>query len=281
MKMNQLKEFLKISLLTGYIKNEKPINVLIIGKPDTGKSALLSRIITNDGIIEMTDLSAWGITKMIVPLIEQDKKIKHIIIPDFLVIMAKSKSTADRTFTFVNSLIEEGISNIGTYMNRGIDFKQSQKVKDAKVQCGLITAITEQMYYKKKKRMNEFGFLSRFVPIRYSYSSDYMNEIFQNIMHGKYLHKEEDKILLPQEEIDIKYDNEEIHKMLVLIARNKISSGAVEAQGTRLLIMFKTILKAIALKNGRTEVLKEDFEEFLTYEPLINYSGRNITTIEQ
>ena len=67
--------------------------------------------------------------------------------------------------------------------------------------------------------------------------------------------------------------------MITIIARNKIQAQRVEGYGIRLTIMLKTILKAIALKNNRDKVTKEDFDEFKTYEPLINYMGWNVATI--
>lgn len=277
--METLKSFIKILLLTGYIENEKAVSCIIVGKPESGKSSLIGRIVTNKGTLELTDITAWGIAQQVIPLIKRGIKVKHIVIPDFLVVLAKSKSTMERTMTFLNVLTEEGITNIGSYINRGIEFKSDDNVKKEKVKAGVITSMTEQMYNKKKPTMNDFGFLSRFLVLRYNYSDDYLNNIFDEIFDGRYLDKEDEIIDLPKEPKNIIYDDKEIHEMITIIARNKIQAQRVEGYGIRLTIMLKTILKAIALKNNRDKVTKEDFDEFKTYEPLINYMGWNVATI--
>lgn len=279
--MKKLKEFMKIILYTGYMKDENAVSVLIVGKPESGKSSLTNRLITNKGIVEVTDLSAYGISKMLIPLIEKDEEIKHIIIPDFLVVLAKSKATSDRTLVFINSFVEEGIANIGTYLNKGIEFKTSEKVKNKKVRGGIITSMTEQEYKKKKKKFNEIGFLSRFLVLRYKYSDGYLDTIFSNIMSNKYLERGEDKIILPEKKIDIIFDDKIIFQMMKDKARDKVEHGKVEGYGIRLARMFKIILKAIAYKNKRGKVTMDDWLEFLEYSHFINYSGYNIVTIDK
>lgn len=280
-KMDKLKELVKVVLYSGYVQDEAPINLLIVGTPESGKSSLINRIVTNEGLIEVTDISAWGLAKMIYPLIDEGKTITHILIPDFLVVLAKSKTTAKRTLTFLNSIVEEGIVNIGTYLNKGIKFKTSQEMKEKRITCGVITAMTEKAYSKKKKQFNEIGFLSRFLVVRYKYSSGYLQNIFKSIKEGNYLHKESEQMIFPKEKIAIKYVDSETHNILCLIAKEKVASGNVDAYGIRLSKMLKTFLKAIALKNGRKKVIKQDWKEFLSYIPLINYSGRNIETIDE
>ena len=279
-KMEKLKELIKIVLLTGYIKNEQPVSLLLIAEPDSGKSSLMSRVVTNRGILELTDISAWGISQMIAPLIDKNIEIKHIIIPDFLVVLSKSKSTAERTITFINSLTEEGIANIGTYLNRGIEFKVSDKVRNTRVRAGIITALTPDEYNKKKKKMNQFGFLSRFLVVRYEYSTDYLDRIFKEIWNGNYLHREEELIEFPKEMKEVKIiENDFLYTQIKLLAKNKIDSGNVSGTGGRQVRMFKNLLQAIALKNGHNEVIQSDFEEFLSFESLINYSGRKVEPI--
>lgn len=278
--MDELKKLLKIVLYTGYIKGEQPVNLLLVAPPDSGKSALMSRIITNKGIIEVTDITAHGIAKMIAPILERGDEIKHIIIPDFLVVLSKNKSNSERTISFINSLIEEGVTNIASYLNHGIPFRMGEEAKKKRVICGMITGITNEEYNSRKKKLKSFGFISRFVVVRYKYSTSFLNDIYKDIWYGNYLHKEEEQISLPEEPVEVTINETDfIFDQIKILVKNKLMQGGMTSGGVRQVRMFKNMIQAIALKNGRNQVTAEDYNEFLSFEPLINYSGYNVEQI--
>lgn len=280
--MNKLKKLLELVVLAGYLKNEKPVSLLIVGRPESGKTSLTNTIITNKGVLEVTDLSPYGITKMIIPEIERGNDIKHLVIPDFLVVLSKSKVNSDRMISFLNSMTEEGIANIGTYLNKGIEFKSNEKIKKSKVRCGIITSMTAEMFESKYVRMNNFGFLSRVLIIKYEYSDSYLTEVFKKVRDNQNLHLEETNVNIPTDLIEVKPESDDIHLLLQTYARNKISSDNVNAYGIRLYEVLQSLLKVIAYKNGHTEITMEDYKELMEFDTLINYTkkSKNVAVID-
>ena len=276
--MIDLQNFLETVLFTGYIQDEDPVSILIVAKPERGKTSLLSRYITNKGVVYFTEVTAWGITDAILPEIERGNNIHHIIIPDFLNCVVKQKSSADKLIMFLNALTEEGISNIATYANRGIQRKTNENTKNSIIKCGIITAITDIEYQKRKKRWEGLGFVSRFLPIQYEYSSEYVNTIFDNISNEIRFDRENKLLNLPKEKQKVIL-SVKISKQIEPIC--KLIGLQIGSHGIRLFEIFRTILKANALRNNRNEVNQTDYDDLMKYIEFIKYNNEKVTTISK
>lgn len=277
-KMNHLTEFISTVLWTGYLSDENPTSIFIIGIPEVGKTRLVEKFRNNKGVRYFTDVTAWGITDTILPAIKAGEDIHHIIIPDFLNCVVKNRSTAEKLIMFLNALTEEGITNIATYANRGIPKNVSEKEKNYAVKCGVVTCITKNEYSKRKKRWQSLGFLSRFLPIQYRYSSGYVNNILTGISEGVNVVNHEINLNFPDKKQTVKLP-EDISKPLIPLA--KAISASIDAYGIRLLKIFNALLKANALKNGRKIVTKQDYDDLMKYIEFIKYKSDKTTTIDE
>ena len=68
----------------------------------------------NKGVVYLTDCTAYGITRDILPNIVSGE-IKTIMIPDLITPLLKQTKTRQSFIAFLNSLIEEGVAKITTY----------------------------------------------------------------------------------------------------------------------------------------------------------------------
>lgn len=274
--MIDLQNFLETVLFTGYLDDEKPVSIIIIAKPERGKTAVVSRYMTNKGVYYFTDVTAWGISDMLIPAIQRKEIIHHIIIPDFLNCVVKNRSTSDKLIMFLNALTEEGITNIASYANRGIEKKVGEDIKNSIIKCGVITCITKLEYEKRKKRWQGLGFLSRFLPIQYEYNSQYVNKIFDNLSNNNKVLNPQIKLEFPDtlHHVELPY---EIAKKAEPYA--KIIGKQIDAHGIRLFEIFRTLLKANALKNKRNIVIEEDLNDLIKYIEFIKYLNSSPVTI--
>lgn len=87
-KLEELEKLIEITLLTGYIRDERPVSLLITADPESGKTELVKKAKRVKGIPYLTDATAWGIIDKYWDAIEQGK-VRHITIPDLTVPLGK------------------------------------------------------------------------------------------------------------------------------------------------------------------------------------------------
>lgn len=262
-KMDVMTLAIKMTLFSGYIKNEKPVNLLLIAKPESGKTELLQGFQQNEGIEYFTDVTAHGLQQSIIPKIQAGKKVTHIIIPDLLNPLSKQKATVDSLIMFLNALTEEGIENIETYAAK------IKSLKGMKVQCGIIGCITKDGFEKFKKKWKSIGFLSRMLPVSYSFSVNNVEEIFNNVIQEEFKQNQPMVCIFPKEEVEIQ-SSVELNQRLKFIA--SFLGNISDAYGFRAQKQLQTLLKASALMNDRTETNEEDVQNVIKVANYMNFN---------
>jgi hypothetical protein len=154
-----LKKIIECCLISPYIKNERPISLLIIAKAESGKTSAMKMYRENKGVIYLTDCTAYGITRDILPKIVSGE-IKTIMIPDLITPLSKSTKTRQSFASFLNNLIEEGVAKMTTYAT----------VWNKDCNANVITAVTDEELRDARHNWAKIGFLSRFIMFSYSYS---------------------------------------------------------------------------------------------------------------
>lgn len=251
-----LKKIIECALISPYIKGEKPISLLIVAKPESGKSSVMKQYRENKGIVYLTDCTAYGITRDILPKIVSGE-IKTIMIPDLLTPMSKQTKTRKGFVAFLNNLIEEGVAKMTTYAT----------VWNKEVNANVITAITEEALRDARHGWAKMGFLSRFIVFSYSYGIQKVVEIFKRYSEGGIKQPPID-IELPEEQVDV-FLPQEIADKLDAIAM-KIGEQ-FRLYGFRAKINFRNLLKCLAYRNGRTVVTEAEFQEFLELADYMNF----------
>lgn len=251
-----LKKIIEATLITPYIKDEKPISLMIVAKAESGKTTTMKLYRENKGIVYMTDCTAYGLTRDILPKIVSGEA-KTLMIADLLTPLSKSYKTRQSFIAFLNNLIEEGVAKITTYVT----------VWDKEVKVNVITAVTDEALQDGRHEWARMGFLSRFVMFSYSYSLSTIMEILNRYsQHG--LKFEKAKVELPEKEINIELP-QEIAEKLNSIA---IEIGKqFELYGIRAKINLRSLIKALAYRNGKTTVTEDEFRELLELADYMNF----------
>jgi hypothetical protein len=250
-----LKKIIECALISPYIKNEKPLSLLIVAKAESGKTSTMKLYRQNKGIVYVTDCTAYGLQRDILPKMVSGE-VKTLMIPDLLTPLSKSFKTRQTFIAFLNNLIEEGIVKITTYA----------MIWDKDVSCNVITAVTDEALEDGRHEWAKLGFLSRFIVFSYSYNISTITEILNRYSeHG--LNIDNVKLQLPKKEIDIELSKE---------IADKLDSYAMKIgeqfklYGIRAKINFRSLLKALAYRNGKKTVSDVEFKEFLELADYMN-----------
>lgn len=247
-KIENMKELIKTILYTGYIEGEKPLSVMFVSDVGMGKSEMLNSFRLNDNIAYFTDVTYMGLIK----LLEQEKEVRHIVIPDFLKITMKRKSTTDNITSAFNAMMEEGLDKI-SMMGQSYDFKGKK--------IGLITATTRDNFQQYKKRWKAMGFLSRMLIISYSYKNSTKEEIFDYIYNREYL-KDGNSI---KESMPIKNLSVNLNPKLAKSLREPLTDFRNQKQ-------LQTLAMARTLMDNRKElrVTESDIKKVNSFKKFLN-----------
>lgn len=255
-KVDPLKKLIECTLLSPYIQDEKPISLLIVARPESGKSSIMKQYRENTGIVYLTDCTAFGITRDVLPKIVSGE-IKTIMIPDLITPLSKATKTRQTFIAFLNALIEEGVAKITTY---GTVWN-----KDAT--ANVITAVTDEVLRDARHSWAKMGFLSRFVVFSYSYSISTVTKILGYYSeHGLCLKNA--KLKLPKKQVNVTLSKEIADKINPIATR---IGDQFRLYGLRAKINFRNLLKCIATRNQRRTVTEADFQEFLELADFMNF----------
>ncbi len=247
--MDRLHKAIKYTLWTGYIKGEKPVSLLIVGNPEVGKTTAIEKFRENRGIVYFNDVTPWGLVKELHKFQELNKRINHVLIPDFLNILSKSQTSTKAMIQFFNTATEDGLTKIQTF---GIN------IDVPKIQFGLITAVTTRVFKSRRRHWEDIGFVSRMIPFSYRYSIAGAQEILKSIFQQLYHKEESNSLNFPKEKVEVKLPASLAEKMFPYAQR---LASAEKLYGFRHQKQLQTLLKAITLSKGKKKVDKEDVKE--------------------
>lgn len=248
-KIDDIKKITELVYTSGRLKNTRPLSLMLVAGAGRGKTEIITSF-KGKNIITVTDLSYMGLIK----IMEENPKIKHLIVPDFIKLTNKKGSTSANLISFLNNFLEDGINQIKLY-NMDKDFKGKRGA--------MVTATTRASFSQHKKEWENTGFLSRLIVVSYNYSDKTMQEIQEFIACEGDKKKEYETI--KSSEVDIKF-NKEINKKLIPYCRGDLRKQK----------QLQTLCKANALLEGRKSVAEKDFEEVMKLRKFINYNFKEI-----
>lgn len=255
--LDALEKTVEATLYSAYVKDEKPLSLLIVAKPESAKTLVLKKYRENKGIVYLTDCTAYGLTRDILPKIVSGE-IKHILIADLITPLSKSTKTRQSLVAFLNNLIEEGVAKMTSYAT----------IWEKEVRCGLVTAVTDEALKDGRHEWANMGFLSRMFLFSYSYPISVVYRIFDSLIEDKSGIDQKIKLRFPNQPKDVILPNS-IAKELVPISM-KIGES-MKLYGFRFFLNTKTLLKSLALLNGNAVVTNKEFEEFLELSRYLNW----------
>lgn len=250
-KTDDIKKVVKLVLLSGYIKNAEPLSLMLVSDAGNGKTEMISGFIS-PRICLRTDIDY----PTLIRILHEKKAIKHLILPDFIKITKKKRSSSNNLISLLNAVIEEGLQDMNL-MNKDYHFR-GRKI-------GLVTATTKASYLQHKKEWSAIGFMSRMIFCSFSYSNETIDEILQYINSEEFFKREPVMKLKGYKDIFVT-PKLRLNQQLNPLVNKKF----------RTLKHLQTLTKANALCNDRKEVTQEDVDEIRR---LSKYLNLNYTKI--
>ncbi len=263
---------IELAALSVYVKNEKPVSLLLLSEAESGRTEALKKFACNSKSIQvMRRFTAHGYQRDLISgkiklLFENPKILPTTIVYDFNSMFSFKENTIESTIEFINALTEEGLSNESTY---AIFPDEMKKYKGAR--GGIIAAInTLGMFTVGKKmvkaKLYRGGFFSR--PLVFSF--DVPESVLASVFDSLILQKDTKDFVknIKIHEFKKRYDikiSEKYGRELYLITQD-IKRGYnerlrnFEIKGIRLFKIIRTMTKCSALRDGRDSVNDEDIE---------------------
>lgn len=246
-----LEEMITLCIYSAYIEDEKGVSAILCARVESGKTSLLAKFLLNSGVVYLTSGTAFGIRKDYLADFYHGRK-RVLIIPDLIVPLNQSKDTVALFIGFLNAFIEEGVKEIKTYKTH---FSMPRPVSGS-----LITAISKEDLDIRQNRWAAMGFMSRLLPVSFSYSPDMQIRVHESITRREYHHEAPiflncpqtpQKILLPP-----KLGRKADKLSRALISKFK----GQELYGFRFHRQLQRLMLANALRQGRGIVKPEDYD---------------------
>lgn len=226
------------------VTGEKPLSVLLVGTPGTGKSHLLCSYRASN-CMYLTDTTAAGLETMLAKFAGSGE-LAYIVIPDLITAMSRK---AKRLTSFLNAALEEGVKAI---VRKDVDWK----AKDGQpVNIGCIGAITTGEFRLHYRMLRSTGFLSRSYLVNFNPDVD---EIAMMMARGEKGTSHE--IQIPSEKVVIPI-REEASK--AIYNEGRVWAAEEREEKLRKIGMLMRLAKAHAYLrndkgNGPLEVLIDD-----------------------
>lgn len=264
--LDALIDMLRLVILSSYIGNvPKPDSLLIIARPESGKTDVMKKFAINKNVAYLSDVTAFGIQRDYLDAIQRGE-VRHIMIPDLLKPLSRKASTVKTFITMMNSLIEEGIAAVSTYSTPRLVYSKP-------VRCGLIAAITSNEFFDRRHTWERLGFLSRTIPFSYCYGTPTVNKVFEHILGLEYLRETDIRLDVPKQDRTIKLPRR--YAQAILPSTTTIAK-AQNAYGFRLQKQFQALLQASALDKRRSVVNRADVDRVLHLMNWVNFDERPI-----
>lgn len=274
----ELETIIRLALYTGYLKDEVPASLLVVSEVESGKSELAKKFADNDGVAFPHDITAYGIVKTygsrLLPNPGGGARIRHLIFPEFIHCLERQRETVKTLLAFLNGLVAEGIREIHTYKT---SFKFHEPMSAGAICCLTVAELADWKLYWQRS-----GFLSRFLPLTYSYSQPVEDRIFESIFARDYRNEPAVSLAFPS-------GPQEVHFPPALARRLKSSAKNIatacaqlfvppaKMRGFRGQVALQRLAMGSALMNGRDVVQEGDVDLVISLaEKYMNYQYTEI-----
>lgn len=192
--VESLSEIAETALFSAYLTKNVPTSLVFIGPSGAGKSKLVMQYQNINGSHLTTDITSSGLQELLAG--DPMNKIRFLIVPDFNVVLSHRASTLQLTIANLLSVTSEGTVRID-------DGRLKKETKHNP--CGIMTAMTRELYSQFARKWAVLGFNRRFLPIYYDYGLGTRQKINVAIMTGKVtlLQLARSAIPMPKRECDV------------------------------------------------------------------------------
>lgn len=241
-------EIIRTAIWTGKVGDSRPVSILLIAEQESAKTEALKHFSGTKTLKYISDITSKGLVSYKNEI--TSGRLRHIVIMDLVRILSHGKGVSDRLVQTLSSLMEEGEGDTadgGGISSWGQDFPK----------LGCLMSVTPAFHKGKAGAWRKTGFMTRFLPVRFSYSEKTVMLIHKSIASGHSLPDPKPEIL-PSLQQFVKMDKR--YSDMVGVIAQKLGSQN-EVYGFRHHRVLRTLCKARALQSGRGYVTGKDVEK--------------------
>jgi hypothetical protein len=258
--MELVKELVETVILTGRIKNVRSVSLMLIAKPECGKTSVVMERPCS-ALEILTDITGRGIQL----LCDQCPDATHFVINDMIAPSAKKQSVKTFTISMLSALTEEGIVAVA-YPDGMRKFENGKRA--------VICSIPSTVAGDGRAWWNKSGFASRVVPFAFSHNVPMVIRVKGSIVNGslKVEHEREPtEFEIPADPVSVKITKKQADTVQQIAT---VVSNGLEEIGYRRLKQFLGLAKAHALHRSlrNRAVSQKDIEFLYRIVPFISYT---------
>jgi hypothetical protein len=250
-KLEPIIDIIRAAIWTGRISDEKPVSVMLIAEQESAKTEVLKYFRDTTTLAYLSDLTSRGLDAYKNDI--EAGRLRHLVILDLVRILSHGRGVSERTIQTLASLMEEGESSIADAGGKQ-QWKNFPKI-------GALMGITEAFFKARRGKWRQTGFLTRFVPVSFTYKALTVDAIHRSIAAGRKLpnsHGEPLPEFACTVACDEKYSAE-------ISMRAKTLGVQMKTYGFRYHRVLRALAKAQARINGRGWVKQEDIDTVMEW----------------
>lgn len=256
--MELIREIVNCTLLTGRIKDDSPVGILLVAAPEQGKTSIVLES-NYASTVDITDATGRGITE----ILKYKPEVSHLLFNDLTAIMAHGKTVRAYTVAMINAMTEEGIRTIA-FPGQVETFQNGKR--------GIIACLTPDLMVDGRAWWNKIGLTSRLLPFYYAHGHDLILKIKDAIDLDEKMIKP-NTLAFPKVPLTViippKFTSQIRH--IADLKSKELGDGT----GYRRLKQFRRLAKAHAISRRnwkKCEVTQDDVDFLSRIMPLISYT---------
>lgn len=291
--IDPIQDLIELALYTPYIKSERVVSLMIVARPESGKTEIGKKYRKNNGVTSLRRFSAYGIQKSLMdkkikPLFPKSKILGHLLIYDFNHLFSYKPNTVDSTMAFLDAFTEEGLQPQADYAISPDALKEYEGLKGGVI--GFINTLgffTPRGKNRVRKNMLKGGFFGRNIPASYNLGVAVTDRALEGIIKGDYRtgrdFVELIKLNLPKKRVDVHISEKHAREIIDLTKEitqelQKELGLKEEVRGLRLGKSLIALAKTSALRDGRRHVIRRDIDRIQFLSTWMNLDFNNLKT---
>jgi len=246
-----------LHVATGYLADETPKSLLLIGDPGVGKSATLARFADVPTVRTLADITSDPLRKKIIPeAVRQEHR--HLIFPEMIKVFQRNQNTTANTVGVLTLAMSGELFDAYVGTDDPIQVPPGWSI-------GLIGAMTTKIFSDWHQTIMNNGLLSRMTPCHVRFSARTRREIEQAIIAGNMTMVSPVlwDISLGRHMVVFGHHMEDTAMDMVDEIR-PIKKGLTGESRNRLVSSVRAYLKASALLSGRRAVEVQDAHKVMS-----------------